>query len=80
MLESGEEITAANAAVVSGKLAQITAGFLYHDLVPGGEYAAGERKWDVLHKMKLDKLEDIIEVLTVVECWYSTDSKLSWRS
>nr|DAX68824.1 MAG TPA: Chromatin remodeling complex ATPase [Caudoviricetes sp.] len=69
LIESGEEITAKNAAVVSGKLAQITAGFLYHDAVegvdagvgrglPGG---SGERKWDVLHKVKMDKLEDIIE-------------------
>ena len=61
LLESGEEITAANAAVVSGKLAQITAGFLYHDLPGGGEDATEGRRWDVLHKMKLDKLEDIIE-------------------
>lgn len=61
LLESGEEITAANAAVVSGKLAQITAGFLYPDFGPGCEDATRERRWDVLHKVKLDKLEDIIE-------------------
>lgn len=69
LLESGEEITAKNAAVVSEKLAQITAGFLYHDAVegvdsgvgglPGG--SAGVRGYDVLHKLKLDVLEEIIE-------------------
>ena len=67
--ESGKEITAKNAAVVSGKLAQITAGFLYHDAVEGVDSGAGglpgsrsgEREWDVLHKLKLDVLEEIIE-------------------
>lgn len=69
LTESGEEITAKNAAVVSGKLSQITAGFLYHDAVEGVDAGAGnglpggsgERRWDVLHKVKMDKLEDIIE-------------------
>lgn len=66
LLESGEEITAKNAAVVSGKLAQITAGFLYHDAVEGVDgglpgSGSGERGWDVLHKLKLDVLEEIIE-------------------
>lgn len=69
LIESGEEITAKNAAVVSGKLAQITAGFLYHDAVEGVDAGvgsgllggSGERKWEVLHKVKMDKLEDIIE-------------------
>lgn len=69
LIESGEEITAKNAAVVSGKLAQITAGFLYHDSVegvdsvgglPGSEAGKGERGYDVLHKLKLDVLEEII--------------------
>lgn len=65
LLEGGKEITAKNAAVVSGKLAQITAGFLYHDVVegvdgglPGGK---GERGYDALHKLKLGVLEEIIE-------------------
>lgn len=69
LIESGEEITAKNAAVVSGKLAQITAGFLYHDAVEGVDsgagglpgYGSGERGWDVLHKLKLDVLEEILE-------------------
>lgn len=68
LIESGEEITAKNAAVVSGKLAQITAGFLYHDAVEGVDSGVGglpggksERGYDVLHKLKLDVLEEIIE-------------------
>ena len=58
--ESGEEITAKNAAVVSGKLAQITAGFLYQE--EGFDAPSGaQRPWEALHTLKLDRLAEIIE-------------------
>lgn len=58
--ESGEEITAKNAAVVSGKLAQITAGFLYQEEDFDAPSGPG-RPWEALHTLKLDRLAEIIE-------------------
>ena len=59
LAESGEEITAVNAAVVSGKLAQVTAGFAYHNMT----FDASEsdtRAYDELHTEKLGILDRII--------------------
>lgn len=52
----GEIISAANAAVLTGKLSQITAGFIYVDDADlrGGEYK-------VLHKEKVTALKEIID-------------------
>ena len=59
LADSGEEITAVNAAVVSGKLAQVTAGFTYHNMT----FDASEsdtRAYDELHSEKLEVLDRII--------------------
>lgn len=59
LADSGEEITAVNAAVVSGKLAQVTAGFAYHNM----SFDASEsdtRAYDELHSEKLEVLDRII--------------------
>src|ERR1043166_7387138 len=52
----GEIVSAANAAVLTGKLSQITAGFLYVDDADlrGGEYKE-------LHKEKITALKEIID-------------------
>jgi len=47
----GKEITAANAAVLTGKLTQIANGAIYTE----------SRKSEVIHNKKLDALEDIVE-------------------
>lgn len=52
----GEVHTAANAAVLSSKLAQVSAGFLYVDEqdIRGGEYT-------ILHHEKINALQEILE-------------------
>ena len=50
-LERGE-VTAVNAAVLTGKCRQFTAGALYHD---------GQESWEEVHQEKLDALEDVID-------------------
>jgi len=54
----GEIHTAANAAVLSAKLSQVTAGFLYHD-----DQAIRENgdKYDHIHTAKLERLAEIRE-------------------
>lgn len=52
----GEVVTAANAAVLRGKLLQITAGFVYDR-----KMGSTERTEHLLHTAKLDTLEEIIE-------------------
>ena len=46
-------VTAMNAAVMSGKLRQLAAGFIYH--------GSDTDNYEVLHEAKLDALEDLIE-------------------
>ncbi|MBP3806092.1 MAG: DEAD/DEAH box helicase [Oribacterium sp.] len=70
----GGEITAANAAALSGKLSQLANGCVYGD--------DGEVKW--LHNRKLDALEDIIESMNgnplLVAYWFKHDlSRISER-
>lgn len=48
----GELHTASQAAVLSGKLSQVSSGALYHDESDG---------WDELHHVKLDALQEIME-------------------
>lgn len=55
-LDPGEPVTAASAAVASGKLSQITAGFLYHDDL--GD--SGPRGFNELHRAKVDAVNEII--------------------
>lgn len=51
-----DEITAANAAVLAGKLLQFAGGAVYGD--PNDD---GVKKWHRFHDAKLDALEDIID-------------------
>lgn len=60
LASEGEEITAQNAAVASGKLSQITSGFLYQEADIDAPESA-ERPFKQLHRSKLDKLEDLVE-------------------
>lgn len=53
----GDLHTAATAAVVTNKLAQITAGFIYHDADGTGEPRG---TYDVLHSAKIDAVKDIV--------------------
>lgn len=53
-------ITAANSAVLSGKLAQISAGFVFSDEYYGGQYLIPDEDFAVLHKEKIDAVLDII--------------------
>ena len=66
-LGKGEEITAANAAVLSGKLTQLANGAIYD------EYG----DCHIIHDHKLDALEDIIEAANgkpiLVAYWYQHD-------
>lgn len=57
-LIGGEIHTAANAAVLSSKLSQVTAGFLYHDDM--GIREDGD-KYDHIHTAKIDRLAEIRE-------------------
>lgn len=50
-MSEGEPITAANAAVLVGKLQQIAGGAVYRE----------GRDWEDVHQTKLDALEDLIE-------------------
>ncbi len=63
----GEEVTAANAAALSGKLSQMANGAVYND--DGGVVN--------IHDAKLDKLEDLIEQSAgnplLVAYWYQHD-------
>jgi SNF2 family DNA or RNA helicase len=52
----GEVHTAGNAAVLSGKLSQITAGFTYVDDADLHDYA-----YDTLHKEKVNAIKEIVE-------------------
>lgn len=51
-LQDTEEITAVNAAALTGKLQQFANGAVYDD----------ERNWHVVHDEKLDTLEEIVDV------------------
>ena len=53
-LEDDQDITAANAATVAGKLLQLASGAVYDD----------EKKVHVFHDAKLDALKEIVEVAT----------------
>ena len=61
------EVTAANAAALSGKLSQMANGAVYTD----------EGKTEIIHDRKLDALEDIIEAQNgkpiLVAYWYKHD-------
>ena len=65
----GKEITAANAAVLSGKLCQLANGAIYDDF----------GAMTVIHNRKLDALEDIIEAANgkplLVAYWFQHDLK-----
>lgn len=52
----GEIHSAANAAILTSKLQQITAGFMYHD-----EADLRGGTWDTIHTMKVDAVADIVE-------------------
>lgn len=54
----GDTYSAANAAVLSGKLSQITAGFLYKD---DQELVVGKKEYKVLHKEKVAGVKEIVE-------------------
>ena len=64
---SGEEITAANAASLSGKLSQLANGAIYTE----------EKEVIIVHDRKLDALEDIIEAAAgkpiLVAYWFQHD-------
>lgn len=57
-LLGGDTYSAANAAVLSGKLSQITAGFLYKD---DQELVKGPKAYTVLHKEKPGIIKEIVE-------------------
>lgn len=59
-LIGGEIHTAANAAVLSAKLSQVTAGFLYHDDQDIRDHGD---KYDYIHTAKLDRLAEIAEAV-----------------
>lgn len=54
------EITAANAAAASSKCRQIVGGAVLHDPIPGSREP---RKVEVIHKVKLDALSDLVDEL-----------------
>lgn len=59
VLEVGKTLfTAANAAVLSGKFSQMSAGFIYHD---DAEFSG---KYTSLHTAKLDALDEVLEAAT----------------
>lgn len=64
---SGGEVTAANAAALSGKLSQLADGAVYGD----------DRKVKLLHDRKLDALEDLVESANgrpvLVAYWFKHD-------
>lgn len=51
---SGQQVTAVNAGVLFGKLAQLANGALYHD---------AEHNWTEIHRQKLDALVELLESL-----------------
>lgn len=54
----GEIHTAANAAVLSAKLSQVTAGFLYHD---DQDIRENGDKYDHIHTAKIERLAELYE-------------------
>ena len=66
-LSTDNEITAANAAALSGKLSQMANGAIYDD----------ENRTHIIHDRKLDALEDIIEAANgkpiLVAYWFKHD-------
>lgn len=55
-LDSGETITAASAAVATGKLSQVTAGFLYED-----DNGVGPRRAEELHRSKVEAVVELVD-------------------
>lgn len=56
----GKIHTAGAAAQVTMKLSQVTAGFMYDDLVPGAP-RTGMNTWTQIHSEKMKALEEIVE-------------------
>lgn len=64
-VDDSTDVTAMSAAVASGKLSQITSGFLYLDDEPGVPAAAkGARRADELHRAKMDAVRELVEQVT----------------
>lgn len=63
----GDEITAANAASLSGKLCQMASGAIYTE----------DKSWIAIHERKLDALEDLIESANgtpiLIAYWFKHD-------
>ncbi len=63
----GDEITAANAASLSGKLCQMASGAIYTE----------DKSWIAIHDRKLDALEDLIESANgapiLIAYWFKHD-------
>ncbi|MBT1017587.1 DEAD/DEAH box helicase [Canibacter sp. lx-72] len=63
----GTEVTAANAAALSGKLTQMASGALYDE----------DGNWHLVHEAKLDALEDLVEAANgkpvLVAYWFAHD-------
>lgn len=57
LTEDGDEVVAASAAVATGKLSQVTAGFLYLDEILEG----GARAVEDLHPVKIDALLEVLD-------------------
>lgn len=55
-LLGGVQHYASNAAVLTSKLSQLTAGFLYHE-----SDGAGHQGYDIVHKEKISAVEEIVE-------------------
>lgn len=70
----GEVHTAGNAAAVSGKLAQISAGFMYVD-----DADLREGAWDLVHREKMRALQEIVEGTgspVLVAYWFKAEEAL----
>ena len=69
----GEEIDAANAAVLSGKLLQMANGAIYN----------ADRQMRIIHNRKLEMLGDLIEEANgqnvLVAYWYQHDHERIWK-
>lgn len=63
--DTGKKFTARTAATVSQKCRQITSGAIYEDLIDPdtGEPIGKNRKWDELHTVKMDMLDELIDEL-----------------
>jgi SNF2 family DNA or RNA helicase len=68
-IEEEENITAANAATLTGKLQQFAQGAIYNE----------DKTWNEIHSVKLDALEDLIEEANgkpvLVFYWYKHDKE-----